>query len=412
MNRIFYTLLMALLAPLAVTSCKDYGDVSRTYSITVSPQLPEGVSVSDLTSAKVTAVNAYTGRGFVSEEIAPSYTFEVPGGIYAVTFAMRYNEGGIIRTYNGSMNVDAYQEKPVSVSLDEGISGGLIFKEVYYNMVKPNGKTPYMRDQFFEIYNNSDEMLYLDNCALAILDPGQGKIETPWKDENGEIMKEYAVSGYIPYFAGSGSDYPLQPGKSIVIASQALDHTAETRSMADLSKPGAMLSPVNLEKADYEVCLIDYKPTQAVDNPLVPNINVYLSGSGGNFFFLPYQGKNIILAKFPGNPMEYLKDEAHRKPKPGSSVATRFAMVPQEFVLDGINIVSHVVNDQRKCLRPEVDAGKVGMSAMYAGKSIRRKVESITADGRVVFKDTNNSTEDFLSDLTPTPGIIPDAVDE
>lgn len=110
--------------------------------------------------------------------------------------------------------------------------------------------------------------------------------------------------------------------------------------------------------------------------------------------------------------MEYLKDEAHRKPKPGSSVATRFAMVPQEFVLDGINIVSHVVNDQRKCLRPEVDAGKVGMSAMYAGKSIRRKVESITADGRVVFKDTNNSTEDFLSDLTPTPGIIPDAVDE
>ena len=62
------------------------------------------------------------------------------------------------------------------------------------------------------------------------------------------------------------------------------------------------------------------------------------------------------------------------------------------------------------CAR-KFDAGIVYMEKPYAGKSIRRKVESITEAGRVIFKDTNNSTEDFLRDQTPTPGIIPTVVD-
>lgn len=411
MNKILLTALTAVFSLAVLTACKDYGEVSRTYSITVSPELPEGVEISDLTSAKVTVANTYTGRSFVSEDIASVYTFDVPGGIYDVTFALRYNQGGLIKTYNGTVSVDAYTEEPMAVTLDEGVSGGLIFKEVYYNMVKPNGKTPYMRDQFIEIYNNSDEVLYLDNCVIGILQPGQGKTETSWKDENGEIMKQYALDGYIPYFAGSGTDYPLEPGKSIVIASQAQNHIKETESMADLSVAGAMLSPVNLENADYEVCLTDYKPTLAIDNVLVPNMNVTLNGTATNYFAIPYQGKNIILAQLPENPGNYLNDEANRMRRPGTTVATTYPMIPQEYVLDGINIVSHVAAQQQKCLRPEVDAGKVGMSAMYAGKSIRRKVEEITADGRVVFCDTNNSTEDFLTDQEPTPGIIPSVVD-
>jgi hypothetical protein len=32
-------------------------------------------------------------------------------------------------------------------------------------------------------------------------------------------------------------------------------------------------------------------------------------------------------------------------------------------------------------------------------------------DGRVIYKDTNNSSEDFLHDLDPTPGENPSTVE-
>ncbi len=51
------------------------------------------------------------------------------------------------------------------------------------------------------------------------------------------------------------------------------------------------------------------------------------------------------------------------------------------------------------------------MTENYSGLSIRRKVESITDDGRAILKDTNNSSADFLTDQIPTPGIIPSTVD-
>ena len=82
-------------------------------------------------------------------------------------------------------------------------------------------------------------------------------------------------------------------------------------------------------------------------------------------------------------------------------------------MLDGLNIVNNADRPNQRVvrLRSEVDAGIVFMAKPYGAKSIRRKVESIAPDGRVILKDTNNSTDDFLRDVDPTPGIIPHTVD-
>ena len=40
---------------------------------------------------------------------------------------------------------------------------------------------------------------------------------------------------------------------------------------------------------------------------------------------------------------------------------------------------------------------------MYNGKGFTRKVAE-TINGRVVYKDTNNSAEDFEAEAIPTPG--------
>lgn len=414
MKRFVHALCMVVML-LGFAACSSEDDnVTVYYPLTVNIDMPEGISASDFTSASVVVTNTQTGREYSFDNALSTYTFQLDGGTYTVRASMRVNDGGSISTYNATSNVAVYDATTATLTLEKALTSGLIFKEVYYNMVKPNGKVPYMRDQFFEIYNNSDEVLYLDNCILGITEGTQGKLLTAWM-ENGEIMKEYALSYYTVAFIGNGTTYPVLPGKSVVIAGQAMNHNAETQAAYDPSVTGAMQSPVDLSNADYEVCLSDYKPAVSIDNPDVPNMTVILSNTNAtNYFSLPYTGQPIILAKLPEgvSPIDYAKDQANFKERPdGNYAGNKYLMIPQEYVLDGINIVNSDDSKRTIRLRSEVDAGYIFMSANYAGKSIRRKVESIAADGRVIFKDTNNSAADFLSDQTPTPGIIPTAVD-
>ncbi len=259
MKKLLYAVLSLAAFAGTLVSCSDNDDTTTYYKLSVSLEMPEGVSAADFTSASVVVINSQTGREYSDNEIKSDYSFELPGGTYSVTAALRVNDGGSVVSYSASKSVPVYEDTPVTLELTKSVSGGLIFKEVYYNMVKPNGKMPYMRDQFFEIYNNSDEVLYLDNCILGFLEGSQGKLPTAWQ-ENGEIMKEYALGYYtVAFVSQTGKDYPLEPGKSVVIAGQAQNHIAETEKMYE-PNDGAMISPVNLFNADYEVFLGDYKP--------------------------------------------------------------------------------------------------------------------------------------------------------
>ena len=385
-------------------------DVAKNYILTVDVQLPEGVQLADITSAEIVVTNEQTGAQYTSEGVVASYQFTVPGARYNVTAAYRANDGGSVVSYNGAKNgIDVFADQAVTVELASGVTGGLVIKEIYYGMCKPNGKAPYMRDQFWEIYNNSDEVLYLDNCVLGMLEGSQGVRPTQWV-ENGEIMKEYAMGYYTVAFKGDGSGktFPLEPGKSVVVANQAQNHTKETEAAYDPSVSGAMQSPVDLTNADFEVCLSDYKPLVAIDNQDVPNMTVIAAQGTQNYWTLPYTGNAVIIAKLPEgvDPVAYGQDEANFKEMPGSGVATKYLMIPQEYVLDGINIVNHDPGKRQIRLRSEVDAGSIWLTAAYTGKSLRRKVDHVEADGRVVYVDTNNSANDFLSDQVPAPGVI------
>lgn len=419
MKKIFYSLLSLVTFAVFATSCDKNDDVTTYYDLSVSVVLPEDVSTDDITSGSVVVVNQQTGRQYSSEEIQSAYSFELPGGTYTVTASFHNTNVGTELSYSASKSVSVYEAVEVSLELEKSVSSGLIFKEVYYNMVKPNGKTPYMRDQFMEIYNNSDEVQYLDNCVIGILEGSQAKLPSAWIYKDGklenQLMKEYALDKYTIAFIGSGTTHPLEPGKSVVIACQAQNHIEETEKMYDSSVDGAMVSPVDLSHADYEVNLINYKPNFAVNNDRVPDMPIIYAAGTQNFWGLPITGNAIILAKLPADisPIDYAKDDNNFKERPdGAYSGTKYLMIPQEYVLDGLNIVNNSDKpDQRVIrLRPEVDAGMVYCEAPYKGKSIRRKVDRVE-NGRTIFKDTNNSTEDFLRDQVPTPGIIPTVAD-
>ncbi len=408
MKRIAYILSIVCIA-LGFASCsKD--DVAKNYTFTVDVQLPEGVQLTDITSAEITVTNEQTGVQYTSEGVADKYQFTIPGARYNVSASYRDNNGGSVVSYNGAKNgIDVFADQSVTIELAAGVTGGLVLKEIYYSMVKPNGKMPYMRDQFWEIYNNSGETLYLDNCVLGILEGSQGVLPSAWVDDDNNLLKEYGMGLYTVAFKGDGKTYPLEPGKSVVVANQALNHTAETEAAYDPAVTGAMKSPVDLSNADFEVNLTDYKPNTANDNPDVPDMTVIAAQGTQNYWTIPYTGNAVILAKLPDgiDPVAFGKDPANLKERPDAPAAgTKYLVIPQEYVLDGINIVNHDPNKRVIRLRSEVDAGSIWLSASYTGKSIRRKVDHVEADGRVVYADTNNSANDFLSDQVPAPGVI------
>lgn len=417
MKHSFLSALTALALSMAFTACSiDDEDVSQYYTLDVTAVMPEGDESTELTDGVVTVTDELTGQTYTNRTLQEGYKFQIPGGTYTVTVSLRANDGASVLAFSASRSIPVYENVTLSLDLAKSVAGGLIFKEVYYNMVKPNGKTPYMRDNFYEIYNNSDQTLYLDNCIFGMLEGSQGATPTAWM-ENGEIMKEYALGYYVvAWVSTTGHDYPVAPGQSIVVASQALNHRAETETMYNPDVAGAKISPVDLTHANFEVCLIDYKPAVALDNPDVPNMPVIYHNGTQNYFNLPYTGNAIILAKLPDDtdPITFANDAANLKNRPdGTLPSSKFLVIPQEYVLDGLNIVNNADKADKRTirLRAEVDAGILFMEAPYMGLSARRKVESITPDGRVIFKDTNNSSEDFLSDQEPTPFVIPTTID-
>ena len=132
-------------------------------------------------------------------------------------------------------------------------------------------------------------------------------------------------------------------------------------------------------------------------------------------------GQALILAKLPDGQkvVDFVADSNNFMTAPGKSQL--HLMIPSDYVIDGIEIVRAPVNERYKHLLPKTDMGMTWVDgsdngsledAAYSGKSLRRKVASVE-NGITKFKDTNNSSIDFIvGGGVPTPGIIPTTVYE
>ena len=86
-------------------------------------------------------------------------------GIYTVTVSAEKSEDGFSYNYNGNaVNVGIVNDmETITVDVGAGKAGALLFKEVYFCGSRTPTGGSYFRDQFYEIYNNSD----LDQNALG-----------------------------------------------------------------------------------------------------------------------------------------------------------------------------------------------------------------------------------------------------
>ena len=408
--------LLPLLAMLFLVSCSDdeNDNIAKKYTVDVTVTLPTDISMADVTELVITAVNTQTSEESVANPVDGKASFTLNAGEYdfrASGSAKDYNLNGLVS------KVSVYSDQSVSLPLAIASGSGLIFKEVYFTGVKDW----YFKDAFYEIYNNSDEVQYLDGVILGIVDNGlpvNVYVPSPsiWVDENGELLDRYPMASFTVAFPGTGKEHPLQPGESVVVATNPIKHNERQLTGDDVA------SPVDLSTADWDIYCGPFSSTDTDING-IPNMDcLYLNASFGMDFMPSVDGQALILAKLPEGMtnVTFVADPENMMVAPGKSDKAQL-MIPREYVIDGIDIVPAIESDRYKHLKSTEDVGMAWVdgssngslaSSAYSGKSLRRKVIAIN-NGRVVYKDTNNSSEDFiLGGQTPTPGPHPTGVDK
>ena len=201
-------------------------------------------------------------------------------------------------------------------------------------------------------------------------------------------------------FPGSGKDYPIQPGQSVVIANDATNHQE--------ADPDGIHS--DLSKADWEIYL-EYSRMGDTDYE-APNLSpIFYNNAYMRAFALGFFNGAYILAKLPVTPEEYAADSTSYSTTPGTTSATLYMGIASKYVLDAVEAWDRDDAEHYPYFLPKDDAQAVTAPVGFEGKALRRKVAKIE-NGRVYYKDTNNSAEDFLTDQPQTPGIAPTAVDK
>ncbi len=381
-------LFVAIAGMLAIaSSCRKAETLPVSFSVKVDESALVNVPMPE--SYLISVTNLSTAETVTAQTENSTATFSVIPGLYSISASASASEDGVAFYYAGtlnSVNVSAdNQTFDVPVSVSE--SSALIIKELYFT----NSGDYYIREQYCELYNNSDQVVYLDGLCIAETTKYYYDGQTPYNFEI-ENPENYVFTQYVWQIPGNGSEYPLGPGESAVIAQWATDH-----SLPELNPDSAI---GDLTSAEFEALTAETTVGDVVitDNPAINMINP-VSAYSRPQWMLTSSGPSMIIFYPEGelNSTNMIAATAN-----GSSLYGGAREIPIEWVLDAVDVVDNETMIQYKKLPESLDAGVIWIEeGAYCGKSISRKVGDTLEDGRVVYMDTNNTSNDFQVNDTP-----------
>ena len=426
----FFPLLMTFIALVALSSCsKDNPPVDPTVEDVIYQLglvLPSNLDSPSFSTVNASFVNVATGvETKVDYNSVPVRAAEVvrnfdpatgivsatlPKGTYniKVEATVEYSVGntttfGIVRSSRENVSVSQAADGETNPGMNIAMnyfntSGGFVIEEIFFTgTVTPENKQ-YSGDKYFKITNNSENVLYADGLALM-----ESEFLTVTKrDYTPNIMSQFMSIGALYVVPGSGLEHPVEPGKSIVISDVAIDHREFNANSLNLGKG---ISDFEWYDDFSHATVFD------TDNPEVPNMDKYYSKSATlwgphNRGFTSY-----AIAKLEVDKETYLRDYFYEgyymfvSPTLTKEMPFSCYKMPNEWIIDAVNLsveeeFQWVVTD------PSLDrgwsyCGRTMSDATRYGKAVRRKVES-EVNGRRILKDSNNSTEDFDAEVTPS----------
>jgi len=403
-------LLLIIAAVFMAYSCSDNDDEQvKLYDVNVTLQLADDVQGLTRSNEKYVFKNVASDRSY---EFTTPTGIQLPTGLYDVTYTaeVTMSNGAVskVRAFKQSVQITETTSSIELQTYNSIDSDDLIIAEIFFpGTLTPAGKQ-YTGDGYVKLYNNSDHVIYADGLTLF-----ETAYNTAMKyDYTPDIMNEAVSAEAIYTVPGNGTQYPVQPGEYFIMADNAIDHRETNANSFDLS--GA-----NVEWYDES----SNPKFLDLDNPNVTNMDKWYCYTL-TIWALHNRGYHAFgIARIPVDKDTFLANNYYEYSYDIVTSAGTFPMsndaykIPNEYVVDVVNCCEKEAFEWI-VTSPALDMGWTYVGTTQSDKtryfhSVRRKMLYLNAEGNPVFKDTNNSTEDFnpycIASLIEEQGTAMDA---
>lgn len=393
---------LTIASALTVTSCSDDSRPATPVQAAVEVTLPEGFDLSDVSDARLSFYNVSNGSTTDFDVSGSQASVKVVPGFYNVSYSAS------VSLHDGVKGQLRAQQLGVTVGTDASAllkltafahvpSDDLIISELYYTGSLKNNGDQYNGDQYLKLYNNTDHVIYAD--GLAIIE--SAFLTTQKYDYTPDVLNEAVTVDAIYLIPGAGTDVPVAPGESLLIADVAVNHKDINPYSIDLSG------------ADFEWYDVSSDPkTLDIDNPAVPNLDKWYSYTRSVWQLHNRGFKAYGLARIPVGREEYFAQYRYTYEYENVTEAGSFPMsrigykIPNEWIVDMVNTSVPSVYVWNVNI-PALDMGWAYCGEIDNDKkryfhAVRRAFEGEDADGRIMLRDTNNSSVDFHSYVYPS----------
>ncbi len=389
--------------------CVDFNDTTQPINITVQMERPEGfLSTADMSgftvtlqsnTDKTTATTDANGQVVFSDMVPNTYNISVDADITAkyqqyTGLTPDPKEQFIL---SGALNNQALaQSSTLTLASKSFRKATLVIGKIYASGSKEaSSNKAYDAGKYLEIYNNSDSDV--DAAGLYIgLTESESSIAYqvyPYETAHTPGIIHLKQVFRIP------ADNPviLAPGKALLLVNSAFDHTGHNDYECDL------------RSADFEA---KDNNGRIPNNTAVPALElVYSCYSSLTYMNLVQGGPcGIVIFRTGEDPAkDWPLVYAYGKTK-----GTLFMEMSTSYAMDGVDYIKNTKdgpNINTKRLFADIDASYTYENAPSGrtGERLVRRTASVTADGRKMLQDTNNSLNDFVINTTLTPRTYLDA---
>ncbi|MBQ9137045.1 MAG: DUF4876 domain-containing protein [Alistipes sp.] len=431
--------IMAVAVSLIMVSCETGNEEVTLYDVVAQLSYPadsgiapaEGVEVAMKNSngTVVTATTDATGKALLS----------LPEGVYEASASEQRTVNGYTYTFNALLSnvvvsAASYSEN-MTVTLDMvgSRAGQILIKELYVGgCQKDDGSGSYIVDKYMVIYNNSAQQAVIDNFCVGMAGPYNANTGTN-NYVDGKLF--YSDLGYTPTICAfwfMQKQLVMEPYESKVIALHgAIDHTT------------TYTNSVNLSNTDY--CMYDpevfantmYYPAPSESIATDNYMKACFVGKGNAWPVSMVGPAMFIFSTGDNEPLSWGLDVANRYYFPGKEDNAVYGCVkiPNDWIMDAVEIFgADSAEESLPRFNPALDAGYIVMTNKQ-GYSIYRNVDqaateaiednagkivygyskgttdykganstdpsaidaeaSIRGGAKIVYQDTNNTTNDF-----------------
>lgn len=396
---ILLSLVAAMATGFTVTSCSsddDFGVTAKQNGVLTLNFTGENITEYTNLEVEIMEINTKTTiKETLKKENA--HSFEVPYGSYKITV------NGVVIASNEEVRAAGIGQTDVTSAVKnltiplfvKKFHEDFIIEEVFFTGVKTSDNKNYNSSRYFKITNNTNKILFADQLII-----GQSEFLTT-DDKNPTPYNKnlsFAVKG-VMVLPGTGNQYPVQPGDFIVIADNAINHKQNTSTAYDL------------HNADFEFPSTNPALGQ-VDNPSVPNADIIYSQTNFDMFLMHNRGfESYVIARFPTGEdkitfLQKFKYDYSYQNSAGIITPRSAYAIPNSWIIDAENN-SVPTKFIHTLTAPGIDSGWTSVGATDSdanryGKSVRRKTAGTMTNGKNLYMDTNNSTNDFTKDAVPS----------